>query len=189
MLRTGRRWRVGTSVWTAAGLALLIVVILATLWVRPWSTRYRRFVSKPLSDGSRYTFLYPAHLRDIQENGAGASPEVTQCVTVYTSNQSQTDWDRLLRHLGIPILSPAESISVVVIPLKPRRVRDRRWSERWARGGGLRDNEFLVDARTKTQFVLMHSCPSDSAAQFEQNNPVITRSFQVLPPSASPSSQ
>jgi hypothetical protein len=155
------RFRVGTSAWFAAGLILLIVVLFTALVMRPWSTRYKRFVSQPLPDGSRYTFLYPAHLRDIQENGAGASPEVSHSVNVYNMNLTRSGWSRLLRRCGFSVLSPQEAVTVVVIPLKTKRVRERRWSAEWARGGRLRHNEYLVDARTKAQFDLYHDCAAD----------------------------
>lgn len=178
-----RRFRVDPLLWTAAGLILLVAVLLAVLYSGAWPLRYRRFVSQPLPDGTRYTFLYPAHLQNIQENGKGASPEVTQSATVWTMNQSESQWDLLRRQWGFPVMSPAESVSVVVIPLK-KKVKDSRRSERWTRGGQLRHNEHIIDARTCTQFSLYHSCPQAAASQFERYNPTIVKSFRVLPPDA-----
>ena len=43
-----------------------------------------------------------------------------------------------------------------------------------------------MDARTRTQFNLYHSAPAAALAQFERHSPAIVRSFQVLPPGASP---
>jgi hypothetical protein len=181
------RSRVKPFAASTAGFIALVAVLLAALIAQPWAPRYRLFVSKPLPDGSRYTFLYPAHLQNMQENGKGASPEVTAGVTVWTMNQSDSTWSQFLSRMGFSVPSPRESIGVVVIPLKTRNVRDGRRTDRWNRFGGLRRNEYLTDARTRTQFILYHSCPASAAAQFAAHDPVIARSFRVLPPgTASP---
>ena len=70
------RSRRAPAVATMVGIAALVVLLFAVLVWQPWALRYRRFVSKPLPDGTRYTFLYPAYLQNLQENGKGASPEV-----------------------------------------------------------------------------------------------------------------
>jgi hypothetical protein len=184
---TKNRYRPGTSVWFVAGLILLTALIVAVLVMRPWTPRYRRFISQPLPDGSRYTFLYPAHLQNLQENGKGASPEVTGGVNVWTMNQSVSQWGLILGRLGFSVTSPAESVTVVVIPLKSKPVKDSHRTERWERSGGLRQNTYLVDARTRTQYFLYHSCPSTARDQFERHRPVIERSFRVLPPDPKPS--
>jgi hypothetical protein len=181
------RW--GTPLCYAAVLFLLIGLVVATLVMQPWTPRYRSFVSKPLPDGSRYTFLYPAHLQNIQEDGKGASPEATHNVIVWTMNRSTTQWDLILRRLGFPVQSSGESVSVLVIPLKSKTVKDSRRIERWEHGGDLRQNIYLDDARTRTQYLMLHGCPSEARAQFERHHPVIERSFRVLPPDHEPAPQ
>jgi len=179
-----------SRLWLRASVVLLlaavvVVLVLLGIWssVRPPS--YRRFVSPPLPDGSRYTFLYPAHLENMAQ-GAGGSPEVRSSVSVYTANQSLSEWDVLRKRVGFRVPSPGENVTVVVIPLKRApRSSDRR-SQRLAGGGRLRHNEYLIDARTKTQLNLYHDCPADAAAQFDAHNPTIVRSFQLLPPGVEP---
>jgi hypothetical protein len=178
------RW--GTPLWYAAGLFLLIGLVVATLVMQPWTPRYRSFVSKRLPDGSRYTFLYPAHLQNVQEDGKGASPEVTHHAIAWTMNLSNSQWDLILRRLGFPVQSSRESVSVFVIPLKSKNVKDSRRTERWEHGGELRQNTYLFDARTRTQFLMFHGCPSEARAQFERHRPVIEQSFRVLPPDHKP---
>jgi hypothetical protein len=182
------RSRIGLLAVSVTALIVILVIGLAAVLLSPWS-RYRRFVSQPLPDGTRYTFLYPAHLQNVQENGTGASPEAIASASVWTMNQSVTEWDRLRGRLGIPAASPAEGIFIIVMPLGRDRVRDRRSSERWSRGGEMRHNEHIFDARTKTQFNLIHRCPQSAAAQFERHNPTIVKSFRVLPPGADPALQ
>ncbi len=181
------RSRRSSAVGTVAGIAALIVVLFAVLVWQPWALRYKRFVSRPLPDGTRYTFLYPAHLQNTQENGKGASPNVIRSVTVWTMNRTPpTLWDELLRRLGFAVSSPAEDVSVVVFPVLPRPTRDRRTDERWERMGHLRHNLYLVDARTGLQFSLYHDGPSEATASFAAQDRVIARSFRVLPPGAAP---
>jgi hypothetical protein len=172
-------------VWSTAGLIALVAVLLAALVVQPWAPRYRLFVSKPLPDGSRYTFLYPAHLQNVIENNTRVAPNVTQSVSVYTMNRSESTWSEWLSRRGF-VPSAAESIGAVVIPLRVRNVRNGRRTERWSRLGEMRRNEYLIDARTRTQFILIHDCPASAARQFEAHDPVIARSFRVLPPGAAP---
>jgi hypothetical protein len=175
------RFRTGLFAACIAALIATLLVGLAVLLLVSWPPRYRRFISQPLPDGTRYTFLYPSHLQNLRENGPGASPNVTSSVAVSTQNQSLSQWDLLRRRLGLPVTSPAESVHVVVIPLK-KRVQNSRTSGRWTKGDIRRHNEHITDARTRTQFSLYHNCPRDAVAQFERHNQIIRRSFRVLPP-------
>jgi hypothetical protein len=176
-----------SAIGTLAGIAALVVLLFTVLVWQPWALRYKRFVSRPLPGGTRYTFLYPAHLQNLQENGKGASPEVIASATVWTMNRTApTLWDELQRRLGFSVPSPAESVSVVVFPVHPRPLRDRRTDARWERMDDRRHNLYLVDARTGLQFSLYHDAPSEAAASFEAHDRVIARSFRVLPPGAAP---
>jgi hypothetical protein len=83
--------------------------------------------------------------------------------------------------MGRPVAEPMESISVLVIPQK-QKTADSRHSEQWERGLMRRHNEYLMDARTQTRFLLFYSCPHQADAQFDRNHRTIARSLQVLPP-------
>ena len=179
--RTSWRWIISLA---AIMFVAAIVVSIVTYNYRP--PQFRRFVSQPLSDGTRYTFLYPAHLDRVTEGGGG-SPDVTHSVTVSKkdrSNEAARDWIRTRLSLAVP--PDAETVTVVVVPQKTRHVADSRSDERWARGGELRHNEYLVDSRTRTQYSLYHSCPDTAKAQFAAHSPTIARSLQVLPPGSAP---
>lgn len=184
----------GIAVALLAG-ALIAVAVLA-IWLtvsRPPS--YRRYVSPPLPDGSRYTFLYPAHMEDVAEGGGNPSPGVVQNVTVHNREQSETTWDRLRRGVGLRVMSRGEHVDVlpVQLSLDPRgrfygvkdgRARDRRWSDQWARGGLVGHSEYLEVKRLKMRFYLRHGAPANAEAQFRRHNATVAQSLQVLAPRA-----
>lgn len=171
--------RVKWFLWLSGICCLLVFWLLLSAQSGP--SPYRRFTSQPLPDGSRYTFLYPAYLKDVQENGQGASAGVTQNVSIYNRQVNYSSWERLHRWLGRPVAEPMESVSVLVVPQK-QSVIENRQSEGWERGLVRRHNEYLTDSRTRAQFLLMYSCPRNAPAQFERNHLTIVQSLQVLPP-------
>ena len=181
------RPRRASTAGLAVGAAALVALLLAVLVGHPWALRYRRFLSRPLPDGTRYTFLYPAHLQNVQESGPRAASHVIENVSVYTMNRTPpTLWDELLRRLGVPVSSSAESLGACVVPAQGRPLRDRRTDVRWERLGAVRHNIEVVDARTRLQFSLAHDGPSDTRTSFEAHDRVIAHSFRVLPPGAAP---
>lgn len=172
-------------VWPIAAAVLLVLILVAGS--RAGSSAYRRFVSQPLPDGSRYTFLYPAHLQNVEENGKGASPGVTHTVNVHTRNQNEPVWVPLQRRLGFSSPSPAEFVTVLVMPVKAAaKVQDSRRQEEWVRGGERRRNEYLTDARTRTKLFLFYSCPKEAPTSFEAHKSVIGQTLRLLPPGAAP---
>ena len=103
-------------------LTLAITVILAGLMLSVASYRnsqFKRFTSKPLPDGSRFTFLYPAYLKNIVE-GPGGSPGVIHSASIYDRGGEQpgdvnrTPWGSLARQIGF---THAESVTAVRFPL------------------------------------------------------------------------
>jgi hypothetical protein len=176
----------------AIAVALLLLVVIAcaalALFGAKGRVRYRRYVSQPLPDGTRYTFLYPEELRTVVENGGNPSPGVVRNVTVYNSFIRETDWDRLRRKVGLGGQSHDESISVLPYAVKGGIARDRRWSDRWTRGGRTRHNEFIDDRRTQLQFALYLDAPADESARFQTIRPTVVRSFELLPPGTEPPS-
>ena len=177
-------WGLRTILLAAFIIVAMIIAALLTYNSRP--PQFRRFVSQPLPDGTRYTFLYPAHLDRVNEGGGG-SPEVTHSVNVTKGswkNEVARDWART--RLGLNLPPDREIVTAVVIPINSTKVADSRSDARGSDGDRLWHNEFLVDARTKTKFALYHHCPKLAKAQFEASNPTIAKSFQVLPPGAAP---
>jgi len=100
--------------WLLAGLGLLTLLVAALagllfLLSGAGTPAYRRFVSRPLPDGSRFSFLYPAHLQD-QVEGPGGSPKVSHGAAAYTADQSLSTWDWMRCLVGLPV-PPVERVS------------------------------------------------------------------------------
>lgn len=180
-------WRLRSII--LAAIALVAVILVAVVTFRSGQPSFHRFVSQPLSDGTRYTFLYPAHLEDVVE-GKGGSPNVTNSVTIYKKHRRKRPsvWQLMGTWLRLAVPTDEESVTVVVIPQKAAIVTASRSNAHGAGSGRLWHDEYLVDARTRTQFSLYHRCPDTSRAEFEAHNPTIAKSLQVLPPGASPPS-
>src|SRR5258708_40229330 len=112
-----RMFRKHKFVWILMGVLAVVAGFLTI--AQSNMSNFRRFTSKPLPDGSRYTFLYPAFLKDMNE-GPGGSPEVIVSASVYNRDGehpfdvNRTPWGTWARKAGF---SQAESVSVVVIPL------------------------------------------------------------------------
>ena len=144
---------------------------------------FRRFTSKPLPDGSRYTFLYPDYLKDVVE-GPGGSPEVIAGAAVYNrggehpEDVNRTPWGGLWRKTGF---SKAERVTVVVIPLKAAHSHEARTYEEWTRGWERRHNDYLEEAHAKYKLQLYYSCAKD-AAQYRQHARIISESLRMVFP-------
>src|SRR3712207_3812230 len=87
--------------------ALLAAMVAVGLGIRSGAPGYRRFVSRPLPDGTRYTFLYPRGLRLAHEDAG----QVRLCRFRPATLQS---WFRSLTASGDP--EPWETVAVEVIP-------------------------------------------------------------------------
>jgi len=172
--------------WLIAGLTALVIALFA--FGRSRLTGFHRFVSQPLSDGTRFSFLYPEYLSDVVETPGGGSPEVVHSVSVYNRagehpyDVNRTPWGTWWRKIG---LSHAENITVVVIPIETANMKDNRSSKEWISGWERRRNEYLDDARSRLRFELYYSCAKD-APQFKSHSRIIAESFRVLAAGAGP---
>jgi hypothetical protein len=182
--RVGARPRHLTrAVLVVAAVLVLAALVAGGLALLRRPAGYARYVSAPQPDGSRFTFLYPAHLKTVAA-GRGASPDVSVSATAYNQSLDPAPWDGVRRWLGMPVPAPGESVTVVVMPLQHLSGGQRRYSRRPVNPLELRHNEYLVDARTRSRLILMHSCPPAAPGQFEAHNQVIAPSLEVLPPGA-----
>lgn len=177
-----RQQRSKKPIWaagiTAVGLLLLVAFAVAV----GRGSGYRRFVSKPLLDGTRYTFLYPEYLTRISENGKGASPNVIANVNLNTPYSGQTQISRFLGWLKMAPSVTAESITVVVFPSKTTVLKDSTESREWPPNFFQRQDQAIKDVRTNNEFVLMYSCEADRIAQYRRNHLSVTSSFRLLHP-------
>lgn len=195
MGRSGRtRWT-----WGVVGVLTLGVALTVALGAVRLASRHRRFVSQPLPDGSRYTFLYPANLQTVHEAG-GRLPLPSGAIAAVTLqsngpiNAPASPWDWFRQRLGFAVPF-SESVSVMATPAEARVSHDIRRairrSEGWVKGDEVRRNQYLHDPRTQLQFSVYHSCyaaatpPPAAALQVRAHNSAVVRSFEVLPPGSS----
>lgn len=176
------RGRFRTSFVTPIVLVALVLIALGA----SRGSGYRRFVSKPLPDGTRYTFLYPEYLTNISENGKGASPSVTATVNISTRFSAQPVMNRFLSWLHMAPSATSDRVSALVIPHRggPLLKQARHSKEH---GGGavwFSHAETIDDERTQTQFVLAYMCDGDREDQYKSHHLAVASSFRVLPPGA-----
>ncbi len=151
--------------------------------------RFRRYVSKPLPNGTRYTFLYPAYLHKIDQ---GSLDQSNQFITVRIAADGQrevvpqTQKGILIMERGTHILKlvPHEEFcGVVVGPPDSSYVGKEplRQERQWVGEYGSHHDLCLTDAHTRRRFLLTHE---DRYLRdlFVQTDPVIMSSFRILSP-------
>lgn len=175
-------------------LPLVVLAVVAVLGAAFWAgaqavnPSYKRFVSQPLPDGSRFTFLYPARLSHAQQEPARPELGLTQIVSI-KAGQTRSRWDkvrRLLAQVGLLQEREQEYVYASAGPLqaKWRVARDKRWQQDWQGFGVVNRHVYLRDARTDMQITLTHSRQRNKKGRVAPNDPVITNSLAVLAPGA-----
>src|SRR5688572_4083491 len=107
--RSGRSRSSRRVLWVVVlgiGLGIVLVAVNGAVWFASSQPSYRRFVSQPLPDGSRYTFLYPSNLQVIREGRGNPSPGVIANVRLQSSgpvNAPPSPSDRLRRLMGLTV--------------------------------------------------------------------------------------
>jgi hypothetical protein len=113
----------------------MALVIAMFAFGRSQLTGFRRFVSQPLRDGTRFTFLYPEYLTDVIEKPGGL--EVVHSVSVFNRagekpwDVNRTLWGTWWRRIGF---SQAENLAVVVVPVRVAGEKNKRSSKEWVSG-------------------------------------------------------
>ena len=155
---------------------------------------FRRYTSRPLPDGSRYTFLYPSYYAHIQTGwldsqyqfgtvridclGTQPVPWIAhsgqQAISYYQHNRSGVSW-----------LSPHEEFCSVVVGRAgnaafPPGKRFLRRDTRWVGQNGSHHDFSIIDARSHYAFEVIHE-DRYTPALFKQTDPVISSSFRILP--------
>jgi hypothetical protein len=167
-------------------LLVIGVLIFAGLINGTRSQPYRRYVSQPLPDGTRYTFLYPEWSRWPYQFTTANGIDIAGECPKYRPNIFEAFWDHLSdRYADAP--SYPESIVVEVFgrvygkqsSVKGEQTRTEAWSQHPA-------TYFICHEVTiedvDRYFVLHHSCPTGSRYFFDQSDKVVTQSFRVLAP-------
>ena len=166
-------------------IAIAGAALAALLFSISPSTRYRRYLSPPFPDGSRYTFLYPSHLKTVSE---GWYQGAIQSVRIDSGAEQFTILDRIKAILGIPWLPKRGSITVVVGAAAETGAVDRQANVQAQRKDDLRvvgddcqHNIYLVDGPSRMRLLLYHE-ERFHPDLFNETDAVVSRSFRVVPP-------
>ena len=159
-----RKWILGAALVVACAESVV-------LWQRSQGDKYLRYVSEPLADGTRYTFLYPARMRTQRQVAAGGSPaSVASPVGIVSAVSSQ----------GHASPSGCTDLSVQV----------NTWRFR-TKGAGREDKKNFYSHSihvgqdgSRNQFYLQHRNCDQEEQPFEREDSVVIPSFQILPPGA-----
>ena len=161
--------------WLLAPVLCAIVLVLA-MW-RVQGPDYKRFVSAPLKDGTRYTFLYPARYIVIPLSGA----DVTMRDKLRLAPMERLR-EKLSRYKSLAGGLSASQLDANVMaqegaPKNSREVMDDDSPPRWR-------ETIINDARSKRQFILSHSNFLGGVEPFAYESSAVSQSFQILPPGA-----
>ncbi len=164
--------------WLVAIATMLGTVVLVASWNKP--SGYRRYVSPPLPDGTRYTLLYPAALEPTNRTA--------RSVNFYKREQTfLASVVQIVPFLFGTRRAPERSEFLTVIhgPLKDRE-SSLPSSRQEIEGVGKHEAQRevrVVDARAKARFVLFHVIRSQANDRHEVRiSPAVTHSFRILPP-------
>lgn len=182
-------------------LSLVAILLLALPLFAPQPApraSYTRYVSPPLPDGTRFTFLYPSDLA-LEKNARMLTGSISS-VQFSTPSPTLASANFLLTEAAIlRDTQPLENVSVMVLPRKwwkypkmnfPKMNlrRDDQRVEQYRLLGlthkvGYR-NLILYDARTQTWFLLGYSGTIKSG-HYAAHNATVIQSFRILPPGTS----
>ncbi len=164
----------------------VVLVVAAAVAPRPApATSYRRYVSPPLPDGVRYTFLYPSTLDKVSSHIMPPSYKGKYLQLVVISKKES-------RFLSVALWQnwfkpEAEFVSVLIEkpatrPLKSSRLEEH--SATYGQGMHMAQIEHTVsvdDPRAHEHFRFWHASDFGTAS-FKQHDQVVTNSFRVLLP-------
>jgi hypothetical protein len=160
----------------------LILVLVYQVAVKIVNHDYRRYVSPPLPDGTRYTFLYPKYLKAVRANWFGHSFGMMDSVHIDSGQETFTLLDRLRAWVGIPYQPRDGFAQVIVGRMAPRFGTSRRETMSTSSTENAHD-VILIDGRSHLRLWLTYREESHPD-QFARDSPVVARSFCVLPPGA-----
>lgn len=178
--RKSRFWK-----YLLPGVAAVVVIGFAIIPRPTPPTTYRRYISRPLPDGVRYTFLYPSTLDDVLSYSLSANSKYKILQTVAVSKkESRLPGAALWQSWFKP---EAEFVFVTVKkpaikPLKSSRSEEH--SERHGKGAHMVEIEHAVlidDPRAHEHFRFWHASDYGTAS-FKQHDQVVTNSFRLLLP-------
>lgn len=192
----------------AAAVAVCLLLASAALFVALRAAvgsgrgEYKRFVSAPLPDGTRYTFLYPAHLGVVQAYPSPGAPAASEkgAVTLLAAGgpgQPPPGWNPLLWELrwqasrrAPRLFSIPQDFLQVHVRRQHRPDPDGPRHGRWVNGKAELQHElFVVAGHRPSRLTLEHRTEFRSpraAADFRRHDAVISDSLRFLRPGEEP---
>jgi hypothetical protein len=143
--------------------------------------RVRRYVSPPLPDGTRYTFLYPLWDRWPYTFASPQGIDVEGSCPRDEAGWLIETWDTFFHDRDYP--NYPEGLSVQVLP--PDMVTEnKRYETAGIRNASLFHHSVTIkDARSRRRFILTHSSfPWYREEYFDRSDPTVIQSFRVLVP-------
>jgi hypothetical protein len=183
-----------TATFVMAGSSSPVRPVALPAQLKP-AVGFLRYVSRPLPNGTRYTFLYPAYM---QKNPLKWPDTKSQFAHVQVDSYKRPFLPWIAVEGQKPILyymhgknGPSwptprqEFCSVTVgeagyihIPFGRTSLRqDRRWIGKY----GSHHDFYITDKRTHLRFEVVHE-DRYMATEFKQTDAVFANSFQILPP-------
>ena len=170
-------------------LAALVLLLVAGVVWRNGREVYLRYMSPPLPDGTRYTFLYPARMSVSMFQPRPNLWAIT--LDSYAATQP-SPFKRLLVtfHLRAPdeqlseLINVGDKLNVEVSP--PQTQGFNKANTRRHTANNYLGKVGILDARTKRYFRLSHLAGgTEHRERFQREDKIICQSFRLLPPGAS----
>ena len=163
---------------------LLVACIAALVLWRGAGAASKRFVSAPLKDGTRYTFLYPARFAASVPSPPPASRQDAplQSLNIYDEGQPSAI-ERARKRLGLDAanaLSPRLSQIAVIVTEQYGTAKNSRVETHGAKKQTVHHTVEIHDAPSRSIVFAMHW--GVDRALFDTESRTFRQSFQILPP-------
>lgn len=170
-----------TSPWKYLLFAVAAVMVVGFAVVpRPIPpTTYRRYISPPLADGVRYTFLYPATLDDVYSTPVWTPTKYKILHLVTVSKQESRLPGAALWHTWFK--PEAEFVNVVVEKPTAKPLKISRSETQNRNRVEIIHTVLVDDPRAREHFRFWHASDFGTAS-FNQHDRVVMNSFRILRP-------
>lgn len=154
---------------------ILCAALLAFAAWRAQGPAYKRFVSPPLADGTRYTFLYPARYNSV--SGIG-----TNALLLDDETRRLTLLDRIRQYIPLgPVRATLAGLRAGEITVQVDHPRQKRANSRTEIKESRRRFISIEDARSRSYFFVSHINYFSEPTRFDAESKVFSQSFQILP--------
>lgn len=159
------------------GAALALLMVSATRGNS--RDTYARFVSPPLKDGTRYTFLYPSRMASARYRAVGGNVLLESPVKApQPFGKGSALSGTAHAAVGYDFIEVNQEVLAPGYRADPRR--DNRLNSK----SRLAHTILLFDTRSRRVFQLNHEAHPRFGQRFKQDDKIVSNSFRILPPGA-----